>query len=363
MTLPYMVLFYGTWICTSLAKPLLVLTVVSLATNPKAAFRKFEIFVTTIVYLLLCKDKKWKAPKTDPAYYFEGKADKDIEKKMIIFVRHGESTWNDTFNKGDRKTLAFIQGFLPGLVKAIFMEWYFWVTGQEVESWFYDAPLSKKGQKQADTIHKYLSEAKIDFMPPKEKEIVKLLLAEDGEESKSQLVSSTLRRAIATMAVGFQTRLEKNSEDQILLLPELQEISFNPDALSITPAHTNPVLAFSDPKSIKGIYEEQIDTKLHTGNKKLSENGLHRLQSFCKVVFDEDAIPSSNKAVICAGHSLWFRSFFKTYLPYTVEHISKKKKLQNGGIVAFTLNRTKGDDGEHRYLIEAKSIVVMHGGF
>eukprot|EP00527_Entomoneis_sp_CCMP2396_P007000 CAMPEP_0198155578 /NCGR_PEP_ID=MMETSP1443-20131203/69207_1 /TAXON_ID=186043 /ORGANISM="Entomoneis sp., Strain CCMP2396" /LENGTH=389 /DNA_ID=CAMNT_0043822333 /DNA_START=95 /DNA_END=1264 /DNA_ORIENTATION=- len=389
MTLPYMFTFYGTWIATSVARPVLALTAVALLSKPQAAIRKFELFYTTVQYLLLCKDKKFKAPPKDPASYFEEGTDNKIERKTIIFVRHGESTWNDTFNKGDRKTLAFIQGFIPGVVKAVCMEWYFWVAGQETESWFYDAPLSKKGLTQAESIHDYLSKAKIEFMPPKEKQIMKYLLGQqpaagttDGltvdnnvtqqqayVAPDSQLVSSNLRRAVATMAVGFQSRLDQTREagkieqDQIMILPELQEISFNPDALCITPAHKPPVTAFSDPKSIAKIYEQQINTKLHTGNKKLSENGLHRLQAFCKLVFDEKIIPSSKSAVIAAGHSLWFRSFFRTYLPYSVEHISKQKKLQNGGIVAFTLQRTKGEGGDYHYLIEPKSIVVMHRGF
>ena len=372
MTVPYMINFYGTWIGHSIGRPLLALTAVALLMKPRAAIRKFGIFCTSVQYLVLCKDKRFKAPPKDPATAFEGKSEAEIDKKTVIFVRHGESTWNDTFNKGDRKTLAFIQGFIPGLFKAVFNEWYFWVTGQENESWFYDAPLSEKGQKQAETIHDYLSKAKLEFMPPKEKEIMKLLLAKDESGGKSapssQLVSSNLRRAIATMAIGFQSRLEKTREsgsaedDQIILLPELQEISFNPDALSITPAHKQPEIAFSDPLYIDKIYEQQVNSKWHTGNKKLSENGLYRLMAFCKLVFNEEIIAPSKSAVIAGGHSLWFRSFFRTFLPYTVEHISKTKKLQNGGIVAFTLQRTKdGDDDQ--YMIDPKSIVVMHGGF
>ena len=172
---PYLFLFVGTWIASSVIRPLGILTVVlAVGLHPQSALRKFQLFINTILYLLLCNDKRWKRPKVDPATYFmETKNKKDqkqekekggggkeeettnttreedkkndaspivIEKKTIIFVRHGESTWNDTFNKGDRKTLAFVQGFVPGLVKALVMEWYFWVTGQENESWFYDAP-------------------------------------------------------------------------------------------------------------------------------------------------------------------------------------------------------------------------------
>eukprot|EP00978_Attheya_sp_CCMP212_P006476 scaffold14838_cov45-Attheya_sp.AAC.4 len=61
-----------------------------------------RLFVMTVTYLALCHDKKWTEPKEDPDSFFVDSEDKTIEKKTIIFVRHGESTWNDTFNKGDR---------------------------------------------------------------------------------------------------------------------------------------------------------------------------------------------------------------------------------------------------------------------
>jgi hypothetical protein len=79
---------------------------------------------------------------------------------------------------------------------------------------------------------------------------------------------------------------------------------------------------------------------------------------FCKLVFDD----IEKDAVVAAGHSLWFRSFFRTYLPSTIEHVSKKKKLINGGVVGFTLQRITTESGEHRYLIDPKSLTTLHGG-
>ena len=445
LTGPYLILFFGTWIAASLARPLLQLTLISaLVLHPWSAWRKLQLFLHTLAFLIWSKDKRWKTPPTDPATFFSDSS-VVVDKKTIFFVRHGESTWNDTFNKGTRKTLAFARGFVPGLLKAFGMEWYFWVTGQSTESWFYDAPLSHKGLTQAESIQEYLlkSRANLEFMPLKEQQLVRTLLGEDYEEdddatnnhnnktiksskppkgqggvlrNKSQLVSSTLRRSISTMAVAFSDRLKKSSRheedkdskseatttnggevpalestdhgsstvsvsspattttktsnvDSILLLPQLQEISFNPDALCITPAHTRPTTAFTDPRSIQSIYQTQVNVQHHTGNKKLFQsNGLHRLQSFCHAMFDETVIPASKTSVICGGHSLWFRSFFRTYLPYSVQHVSKKKKLTNGGVVAFTLQRTKTEPTtdacpEYHYLIDPSSIVVLHGGF
>jgi len=145
-------------------------------------------------------------------------------------------------------------------------------------------------------------------------------------------------------------------------------MSFNPDALCITPAHGKVVPAWTDPKPLHAYYEQgRLDTKLHHGNKPINSNGLKRMREFCASAFDE----IDKDSMVVAGHSLWFRSFFRRYLPRDFDHVSKKKKLVNGGIVGFKLERIrKGDggdgDGEKSswaYRIDPKSIVVLYGGF
>ena len=66
----------------------------------------------------------------------------------------------------------------------------------------------------------------------------------------------------------------------------------------------------------------------HIGNKPLSSTGGIRMSEFCKFAFSR-----KEEAIICGGHSLWFRSFFQSYLPEASTHISKKKKVVNGGTV------------------------------
>lgn len=134
--------------------------------------------------------------------------------------------------------------------------------------------------------------------------------------------------------------------------------SFNPDALCITPARGKCELSFTDPKFLKPLFESNIDTSMHTGNKPITTNGLLRLQDFCRVLFED--IKKEN--VVCAGHSLWFRSFFRTYLPKDFDHISKAKKIQNGGCVGFTLEKRTTDNGVF-YEVDPTSIVVLHIGF
>ncbi|GKZ01083.1 hypothetical protein MPSEU_001059900 [Mayamaea pseudoterrestris] len=361
---PHMIFFFLSWIASSLFKPLLVVSLIGVLTSsPSSALKKGQMLVSTIQYLLFCKEKKWKKPKEDPDSFFEtvptGKQPK-IQRKTIIFVRHGESTWNDTFNKGDRPVVSFILNFIPNLVKAIFMEWFFFVTGESNESWFYDSALSEKGIKQALGIQGFLK-TNPKFATPKEQKMLRLLV---GDKSvPAQLVSSNLRRAISTMLIGFSDRLQHNySRDNVLLLAELQEISFNPDALSITAPREQVIPPWTDPKSIHPFYEKgRVDPGMNTGNKRVDGNGLERLQAFCKTAFDD--IGKDN--IIAAGHSLWFKAFFQTYLPHTTDHVAKKKKLVNGGMCGFTLERILVDEATKQwaYRIDPTSLVVFHGGF
>eukprot|EP00934_Nitzschia_sp_Nitz4_P003315 Nitzschia sp. Nitz4//scaffold14_size191712//549//1637//NITZ4_001696-RA/size191712-processed-gene-0.296-mRNA-1//-1//CDS//3329536846//3305//frame0 len=355
MSIPYMLFWYAVWIAYSLSRPIFLATFVCMLMNPKAAEIKLKLIVTTFQFIFLSKDKKWKKSKEDPASYFQDET--GVEKKTIIFLRHGESTWNDTFNKGDRKLIPFIKGFIPNLFKSFATEWYFLVVGKSDESWFFDSPLSEKGKSQAEGVRKFLRDTDPEFSTPKEAKLIRLLRGEGKE--KCQLTSSNLRRAISTVSIGLQDRLDKYvKDDKIMILQELQEVSINPDALSIHPPHSKLVHSWMDSDRIKEIYETQCDTSKNLGNKPLDGNGLQRMKRFCDIAFDEIGAP----AVVATGHSYWFRAFFQTYLPKSFDHVSKKKKLINGGIVGFTLMRKQTEKG-YKYSIDPNSIVVLYGGF
>jgi phosphohistidine phosphatase SixA len=264
--------------------------------------------------------------------------------------------------------LDFIVNFIPNLFKSFGSEWYFLVSGQSDESWFYDSPLSMKGISQAQAVAKYLKDTDPKFATPKEAHILKLMTGDADEPC--QLTSSNLRRAISTCAIALQERLNKNPKDKIVILEELQEASINPDALSIHPPFSPLVTAFTDSHRVKEIYETQCDTTLNKGNKPLNGNGLTRLEGFCNLVFPKTANDDGKavkgitaKNVLATGHSYWFRAFFQTYLPKNFEHVSKKKKLVNGGIVGFTLMHTTTKSGEDKYMIDKDSLVVLYGGF
>jgi len=219
--------------------------------------------------------------------------------------------------------------------------------------------LSYLGLTQAEEIVTFLRSKPIDGPDGDHLRI----LRGDSDVAKSKIVSSNLRRAASTMAAGFRDRLATKPDDKIMVVDCLQEISRNPDALAITPPRT-PIQASWIEKSYKlcnfqEIFDCQFDMTLHSGNKPLNTNGLKRMQEFCEFVYS----PSCKEThVVVGGHSLWFRSFFRTFLPYSVQHPSKDRKIVNGGIVAFELMKANTKRGP-KYMIDPKTIRVVYGGF
>lgn len=190
--------------------------------------------------------------------------------------------------------------------------------------------------------------------------MISILRGEPGTPS-SKIVCSNLRRAISTIAAGFRERLSRQSSEKIVILPCLQEISRNPDALSITPAYTPVTASWIEKEStvadFQQIYANQCDVQMHDGNKPVNSNGLIRMLEFCNYAFKQH-----EEVLICGGHSIWFRSFFKTFLPYADNHVSKTRKIVNGGTVSFTLLKTETESGPV-YMVDPKSILVVYGGF
>ena len=139
--------------------------------------------------------------------------------------------------------------------------------------------------------------------------------------------------------------------------------SRNPDTLSITPPHTPIQASWVDKTSqacnFQDLYLSQVDMSLHSGNKPLDTNGLKRMVAFCDFVFSPSI---KEEYVVAGGHSIWFRSFFQSFLPYEKVHLSKKKKMVNGGVVAFELIKATTKSGP-KYMIDPGSIHVVYGGF
>ena len=233
-------------------------------------------------------------------------------------------------------------------------EIYLLLSGQ-VDSWFYDAPLSDLGIDQIDKFANFLAQ------PPandKEAEVINMLRG--NSSTTSVLTSSNLRRALSTVCIGFRDRLANNPDEKIVVTPSLQEISFNPDTLSITPAHTPVTCSWIEKAALPGIQPiltNRVDMSLHTGNKPLSTNGLKRMKNFCEFAFSRQ-----EDAVITGGHSLYFRFFFQTFLPRSTSHVASKKKMVNGGAVKFDLLKVETPEGPV-FMIDESTIVTVYGGF
>ena len=113
-------------------RSVLILVCGMLLFNLPTLLYKVRLFIRGILYFFFCWDKSFKKP-ADPGSIFgpllaQGTP---IEKKTIFFVRHGESTWNETFNKGThRSAVVFLLGFVPGLIKALLYELYLLLSGK-----------------------------------------------------------------------------------------------------------------------------------------------------------------------------------------------------------------------------------------
>jgi hypothetical protein len=139
--------------------------------------------------------------------------------------------------------------------------------------------------------------------------------------------------------------------------------SRNPDALCISPAQT-PIQASWLEKESKicdfdEILRSHVDVSRHSGNKTITGTGYVRMTDFCKAVFSS-AVREDH--VIVGGHSLWFKCFFRDFLPANVDHVSKKKKIVNGGVVAFELMKAQTQYGD-KYMIDPATVRVIYLGF
>jgi hypothetical protein len=316
----------------------------------KQILKKLELFLAGIGFMIHSSDAKGVGPKKNPDSDLLLK--KELTSKTIVFIRHGESDWNNIFNKGlNPKALV-------NLIKALFEEIKMFTT---VNSTFIDSPLNMEGIEQALELSRFI-EAESEKVTKADKSYrVILALAGKLPDGSSTIVSSSLRRAIATTTLGLWPRLSRTG-DKIHILSSLQEISRNIDTYALAPAGGIADLPFKriaphcggDKFDARKVYE----LSQNFGNKKRDFYGIKRLRAF-----GEWAMSQPEEVIIVGGHSLWFKYFFQTYLPHASTHDAKDKKITNSGVVSFTLQSAKGDDGTQQFRIEPASIQTIYGGF
>lgn len=218
---------------------------------------------------------------------------------------------------------GFFPSFLLRWLKTTLMELYL------IPSWdssYIDSPLSDLGIDQCHQLREFLEKPCAE---PNAATDFELLTKGEG---RSVLVSSQLRRAAATLAIGLTDRLQRTREP-VYLHSACQEISRNFDTQSLAPMGGVPSLKdvhdLDDVVQFNGDYNDGNKTLSLTGAAHVSTRphvhvslcgrcrlptchrplpGVKRLQRFAEWVSER---PDDEEAVIVAGHSLWFRSFFQ----------------------------------------------------
>jgi hypothetical protein len=303
-------------------------------------FRSLALWLRGLLFCITWMEKKNFKKAPDAKKYLNGKI---LSERTLIFIRHGESDWNEIFNK--EKALL-----LPRLFFGLLRE--FTKCFHSQDSVFLDSPLSLEGCDQADDLREHL------FRTGDPKKDVSVRVARLGTPKDSILVASNLRRAVHTGLIALYPRLERNKNEKILLRAELQEMSRNVDTESITSKGQVPVVDVVDQRIGKSS-AQWLDASQNTGNKQFCKSAKPRFDAFCKWACEQD----QETIVVAAGHSLWFREFFKLYLPTDSPHIARKEKMLNCASVSFNLCQAQDGPGNIGWFVKESTISEDHRGF
>lgn len=313
----------------------IALTTVFVAKNSDKLLRKGKMYSSAFAYMALAQDTKIKKPTGELP---TGKA----SKITIIFVRHGESTWNEVFNKKPKLMLPL------RLFLAMIAELKLLLLPQG--SVFLDAPLNDEGITQARQIDAFIKSSKASEYRD---------LLDNGF-----LVTSNLRRALETLLFGFKSRIQRGSPT-VTMWSCLQECSRNIDTQSVTAVSEQPVpteRVQNADSTVASWYNSRVSVKEYTGNKTLKSNAGSRIMEFC-----EKAFKSQQTCIIVAGHSLWFRNFFRMNIrTNTGALLATKaitKKIKNGGMIKFELSQFQSPGQPNQYSVNPDSIKEVFLGF
>eukprot|EP01084_Bolivina_argentea_P260315 439569_1 len=322
--------------------------------------RKCIIISLGAYYLIMSKDKSFKLPSYDPGEMLNNK-DKIMKQqtKTLILIRHGESIWNEVFNRGINWKLPF--RFLYALAR----ETILFVTS---DSCLFDSPLSTIGITQAKSIRQFIIDGYTNIntdkdninkpIPDHKAQYINVL--RNAKASNSLIVSSPLRRCIETVSLGLFDRLNESGED-IILHSALQEMTRNIDGISLCwedqrPPLSLPMRNLENEYQVdwEGWFNDRIKTETKAGFKSPDRRGDDRMRTFVHWLFQQP-----QEIIIISGHSLWNRNFFRAYLPKELQHIGKTCKIANGGIIACKFNKLKVQPGLMRYAIDSKTITPI----
>lgn len=282
------------------------------------------------------------------------------ETRRVIFIRHGESEWNKVFNRGIDKGMTLIRIFLYPVLEILKFAFN--------DSYFYDSPLSDMGIDQCQELAQFLENPPMD----PDESLAKKRDAADlrgDKNTRSIIVSSQLRRAAATAAIGLAPRLKRReNNEQVMLLSSLMEQSSNFDCVPLSGQEEVPPLdAAYDVLQNQRWTKDLFNPCGNMGDKPVrskGKKGYDRFEDFLNFCFQPEL---QKTTVIAVGHSMYFRKFFECFLEHNLDKShyasqAKKYKLKNAAAVGLTIQRTV-QDGTTYYRIHKDEINTIHGGF
>jgi broad specificity phosphatase PhoE len=302
---------------------------------------------------------------------FSSLGNSPTKSKRIIFIRHGESVWNETFGGGMKNVTG-------NILKAVMKELSCMLVD---DSYLLDTPLNDTGLQQAEELCKFIDNS----FAEKEKDSDLSILRGDAftsspfasasahnKCSETLLMSSNLRRALMTGAIALR-RLRQLSNQKIIIHSSLQEVSRNVDCVASSglgdiPNMSGKCCSNAPQKMIQRSSqfaqseqtynaEDIFDPCFNFGHKSVLQKGLDRFHQFAEFAFG-----APEKSIVVTGHSLYFKQFFDVFLPFHSTHIARHKKMVNCGVVAFTMHQAV-HMGKNIHWIDPSSINVVFGGF
>eukprot|EP00397_Hematodinium_sp_SG-2012_P053423 GEMP01063765.1.p1 GENE.GEMP01063765.1~~GEMP01063765.1.p1 ORF type:complete len:365 (-),score=61.09 GEMP01063765.1:106-1200(-) len=299
---------------------------------------KIRDYYYCVLYFFFARDVKARQPDDVEIEY-------NIRKrKRIVLIRHGESIWNEVFNRG------LNVGLFVRLTKYLWKELQCLLDPHD--SALLDSPLSARGVEQTLKLLTF-----IESHPCEGGRKVSTVVEVLRGQVKSIVCSSILRCAMSTTFLTLSSRFLREHED-LRILSCLQEMSRNMDAYSLARPHCAPQPSLLERHArmmdhIRNFYHTKVNAAGNQGGKTITGPTVSRVEEFASWVFDQDA-----EWIIVGGHSHFFRNLFKAFLPKSSVHVVKEKKIAHCGVIAFDLYEN-GDS----FRIDPGSIQELYGGF
>jgi hypothetical protein len=179
------------------------------------------------------------------------------------------------------------------------------------------------------------------------------------------------------MGIAFWDRVAVTGE-KIYVLSSLQEMARNVDTCALAgPGEPVPLRGLEEQIKdldsvpagpVRDLLERRRVTDsgsvvaenghFNAGNKPLMRNGHASMMEFAHWSAAQDA-----STVVVGGHSLWFKEFFKNFIPSDQEHVAQRKKIVNCGVIAFDLKCGKDASGNDAFNVDSSTVRVIYGGF